>query len=428
MDMRQALEHDRSILRQIRARIARWLAPEIFELLRQREPVSSPAGPIPEAGLEVEMSSRSDALVEPASAEQKGPPKHWLAKVREAAPELLLSEEEGGPPWMDADAPNPPAPPFAPSQPKDVRESRPLTADRPDLGAGRFPAAQTGEGNPSRQEPNLPLDLERSLAVPSIREKRPSEQRFKEPEQDIRRRDRVVESEIHSVDIQNRGLDDSRTSQTRTREDRLSELKPYDESHPTFHRETKFVQASEAGVAKFRSAQKAIREPHSNRTTESDGSVAPMKLDEPVKVPYSSRPSKIQPQGEKEQREPSKANLPAQGRLHQPERQYGPPRSHSSLISTGSDVSFESGSAPSSRSDESQLERQITERTIALPECLNEEKTPILPRIVPGRRPAVRTARWPKLLTQTVLRDQSNSRLSDMQRESFLLREQRGGD
>jgi hypothetical protein len=68
-----------SLLDQIRARIARWLAPEIFALM-DPTPASPVVTPLP-------------------SPEQDCPPEHWLKMVRERAPQLLQSEQTGGPPY-----------------------------------------------------------------------------------------------------------------------------------------------------------------------------------------------------------------------------------------------------------------------------------------------------------------------------------------
>src|SRR5215831_16156702 len=48
-------------------------------------------------------SGKKEAQVSPWNALQKpGPPEHWLRLVREGAPELLRSVEEGGIPWLSA--------------------------------------------------------------------------------------------------------------------------------------------------------------------------------------------------------------------------------------------------------------------------------------------------------------------------------------
>lgn len=372
------------------------------------------------------MLSGSDSMVKPATVGQKGPPEHWLAKVREGAPELLLSEEEGGPPRVDAGALGPPEGPSM--HPEEVRKSRPLAPNRPSAGVAGLPRTQTGEGHPSRQERNF--DLERPAAPPATPAKHQAKKRVEETERDIRRHDRVVASATHAVDVQNRGFGDLRIAEPRPRDTRLSEVSPRGDSLPVLPREIQVVQEGEAGVAEAASVQRASGRPRSSGPIENDEIVVPVKLHDSVKVPRPSRPAKIQPQEETEQHEPARANVFAQSRARLPELEYVPSqsksRSYSGVESAGSEVSVEWASEPSSWLDKSQQvirERPTTSRS----EPPDGQKARLLPQSAP-QTSSTRTGRWPKLLAHPLPNVQSNARLSDMQRELFLLREQRGGD
>ncbi len=85
------------LLQRVRYGLARWLMPDIRELLVKRVADEKEDTEQPQATEEVNVSADMPATF---AAMRLGPPEHWLARVREGAPQLLAGEDEGGVPRL----------------------------------------------------------------------------------------------------------------------------------------------------------------------------------------------------------------------------------------------------------------------------------------------------------------------------------------
>lgn len=86
-----------SLLQRLRYRLARWLMPDIHELLLHRAAALDSAA---ERTTEAEDVSKELGVPEHFRSFRPGPPEHWLKLVRESASQLLIDDSEGGLPQM----------------------------------------------------------------------------------------------------------------------------------------------------------------------------------------------------------------------------------------------------------------------------------------------------------------------------------------
>jgi hypothetical protein len=89
-----------SLVQSARHRLARWLLPEIHQLLVQRidEETSAAGQPDTHERLQQSVDTSSECAVP-----RPEPPADWVARVREGAPQLLIGERQGGVPSVRFD-------------------------------------------------------------------------------------------------------------------------------------------------------------------------------------------------------------------------------------------------------------------------------------------------------------------------------------